>query len=121
MRMRYLRGLVVVALLGVANLGAAGKDALLADAVQRGDRPAVLTLLKTHADLNAPQGDGATALHWAAYLDDADTAALLIKAGARVDSSHNYGVTPLALANGNGNAAIIAQLLKAGADPNRAV
>ena len=121
MRMRCLRGLFLAALFGVFSLGAAGREALLADAVQRGDRQAALTLLKTHADVNAPQGDGATALHWAAYLDDAETTALLIKAGARVDSSNSYGVTPLALASGNGNAAIIDQLLKAGADPNRAV
>jgi ankyrin repeat protein len=121
MRMRCLRGLLLAALLGAFSLGAAGREALLADAVQRGDKPAVLTLLKTHADVNAPQGDGATALHWAAYLDDADTTALLIKAGARVDSTNNYGVTPLALASENGKASIISQLLKAGADPNRAV
>ena len=46
-------------------------------------RQAVLSLLKTHADVNAPQSDGATALHWAAYLEDADTTALLIRAGAK--------------------------------------
>ena len=120
MRMRCLRGLFLAALLGVFSLGAAGREPLLADAVQRGDRQALLTLLKTHADVNAPQSDGATALHWAAYLDDADTTALLIKAGARVDTPNNYGVTPLSLACGNGNAAVIDQLLKGGADPHRA-
>src|SRR6185369_215454 len=76
MRMRYLRGLWLAALLGVSTSGAApgaaAAEASLADAVQRGDIQAVLALLKTHADVNAPQGDGATALHWAAYLDDAD-------------------------------------------------
>ena len=121
MRMRRLRGLWLAALLGVSSLGAVGNDALLADAVQRGDRQAVLALLKARADVNAPQSDGATALHWAAYLDDADTTALLIKAGARADATNNYGVTPLALACGNGNAAVIDRLLKGGADPNRAV
>jgi ankyrin repeat protein len=121
MRMRRLRGLWLAALLCVSSPGAAGNDALLADAVQRGDRPAVLALLKARADVNAPQSDGATALHWAAYLDDADTAALLIKAGSRVDTTNNYGVTPLALACENGNAAVIDRLLKGGADPNRAV
>jgi len=118
MRMRCLLGLWLAAMLCISSLGAAVNDAPLADAVERRDNQAVLSLLKTRADVNAAQSDGATALHWAAYLDDAETASLLIRAGARVDTPNNYGVTPLALASGNGNAAIIDQLLKAGADPN---
>jgi ankyrin repeat protein len=121
MRMRCWRGRLFAAMLCVSTLGAASNDALLADAVQRGDKQAVLSLLKKRVEVNAPQSDGATALHWAAYLEDAETTALLIRAGAKVDSPNNYGVTPLALAAGNGDAAIIHQLLKGGADPNRAV
>jgi ankyrin repeat protein len=108
----------------VSTLGAAGPDngmAPLADAVQQRDKQAVLSLLKKRADVNAPQSDGATALHWAAYLEDADTTALLIRAGAKVDTPNNYGVTPLALASANGNAAVIGLLLNAGANPNGAV
>ena len=77
MRMRCARGLWFAAMLCVSSLGAAGNDAPLADAVQRGDQQAVLSLLKTRADVNAPQSDGATALHWAASLEDAETTALL--------------------------------------------
>ena len=121
MRMRCVRALCLAAVLGVSGLGAAGNDAPLADAVQRRDMQAVLALLKQQADVNAPQPDGATALHWAAYLADADTTALLIRAGARVDTPNNYGVTPLALAAANGHAAVLDQLIKGGADPNRAV
>jgi len=122
MRMRCLHGLSVAALLlGIAGVGAADNDSRLADAAQRGDRQTILSLLKTHADVNAPQRDGATALHWAAYLEDAETTGLLIQAGARVDTPNNYGVTPLALACSNGNARVIDRLLRAGADPNRAV
>ena len=118
-------------MLPVARLSAAGqgarpgpgivKGAPLADAVQHGDKKAVLALLKAHADVNAPQGDGATALHWAAYLDDAETTALLLGAGASAKTPNNYGITPLVLASKNGNVAIIDQLLKAGADPNGTV
>jgi len=118
-------------MLPVARLGAAGqsgrpgagivKGAPLADAVQHGDKKAVLALLKAHADVSAPQGDGATALHWAAYLDDVETTALLLGAGASAKAPNNYGITPLVLASKNGNAAIIDQLLKAGADPNGTV
>jgi uncharacterized protein len=120
MPMRRAHGLWLAAMLSVSGL-AAGTDAPLADAVQRRDNQVVLSLLKTRADVNAPQSDGATALHWAAYLEDAETTALLVRAGARVDTPNHYGVTPLALASANGNAAIIDQLLKAGADPNLAV
>jgi ankyrin repeat protein len=96
-------------------------EAPLVDAMQRGDKPAVLALLKKKVDPNATQPDGATALHWAAYLDDADATAKLIQAGAKVDVANDYGMTPLALAATNGNAAVIDLLLKAGADVNRGV
>jgi len=39
----------------------------LADAVQHGDAQGVQALLKNKVDVNAPQPDGATALHWAAW------------------------------------------------------
>ena len=49
-----------------------------------------------------------------------DTAALLTRAGARVNAANAYGVTPLALACLNGSAAMVGLLLEAGADPNLA-
>lgn len=90
----------------------------LADAVQRGDAQGVQALLKKKVDVNAPQPDGATALHWAAYRSDAESAAALIRAGANVSARNKYGVTPLALAADQGNAALLDLLLKAGAKPN---
>ena len=125
MRTRCLPGLWLAAVLSAASLVGAGDiaatDSLLADAVERRDKQAVLSLLKAQADVSAPQRDGATALHWAAYLEDAETAALLIRAGAQVNTPNHYGVTPLVLASQNGNAAVLEQLLKAGADPNGVV
>jgi ankyrin repeat protein len=50
--------------------------------------------------------------------DDLEMATLLIQAGANVKATTRYGVTPLALAATNGNAALIEKLLKAGADAN---
>ena len=115
-----LHGGLLLACFGVsgASLGAEESRAPLADAVQRGDRAAVRSLLRDQVDINAAQGNGATALHWAVYLDDTETTALLLRAGADVDAQNNYGVTPFALAARNGGAAIIAQLLAAGVDPN---
>ena len=124
MGIRCLPGLWLAAIFSVASLGAgdtARHDAPLTAAVKRRDRQAVMSLLKERADVNASQSDGATALHWAAYLEDAETTALLIRAGARVSTPNNYGITPLVLASGNGNAAVIEQLVKAGASPNGAV
>lgn len=110
--------LIVSLGMAAVSLGAAGNDAPLADAAQRGDTAAVLSLLEQQVDVNAAQGDGATALHWTVYLNDADTTALLIGAGANVSAPNNYGVTPLGLASKNGHAAIIEQLVEAGVDPN---
>ena len=104
--------------LDAAEQEAAGQEAALADAVQRGDRAAVAALLAQRVDVDAAQDDGTTALHWAAYLNDAETSAALIRAGARADAPNRYRVTPLALASQNGNTAIIEQLVAAGADPN---
>ena len=68
--------------------------------------------------MNAPQTDGATALHWAAYREDLAMVDLLLKAGANVKVANQYGSTPLSLAAENGNSAIVQRLLDAGADPN---
>ena len=48
-----------------------------------GDRDGA-PLLAEKADVNAPQGDGMTALHWAALNDDSQMAQLLLAAGANL-------------------------------------
>jgi ankyrin repeat protein len=90
----------------------------VADAAMAGDQRAVATLLAKRTDVNAPQADGATALHWAVYRDDLPMIDRLLAAGARVDAANRHGATPLALACINGSARAIERLLKAGADPN---
>ena len=119
-----LAALVAVAGMGVSaaqNAAAVQKGSPVADAMQRGDKQTVQALLKKKADVNAAQSDGATALHWAAYLQDAEATALLIRAGAKVETTNNYGVTPLVLAATSGNAAVVDLLVKAGANPNTPV
>src|SRR6185295_18643729 len=75
-------------------------------------------LLQRKADVNVPQIDGTTALHWAVRLDDLETVELLVRAGANVSAANRAGATPMQLAALNGNAAIVETLVKAGADPN---
>src|SRR5262245_39677602 len=107
---------VSVCLCGLAGLNLAAGTADVADAVMKGDKAALRSLLVKKADVNATQPGGATALHWAVYLDDIETVDALIKAGAKVDAVNREGVTPLQMASLYGNARIIERLLKAGAD-----
>jgi ankyrin repeat protein len=109
-----------IALTGLFAVGlhAARSNAPLADAAEEMDKAALRTLVAQHADVNAAQVDGMTALHWAAFRDDIEAAKLLVAAGANVKAANRYGVTPLSLACTNGDGTIVELLLKAGADPN---
>ena len=109
-----------VALYAAANLNAAG-DARLVEAVKNNNREAIQRLLKSRADVNVPEADGTTALHWAVRAGAADTVRLLLRAGAKAGAANRYGVTPLSLAATNGDAATIEMLVDAGADANGAL
>jgi uncharacterized protein len=116
------RAMVSVLAFGAAVLLTAASPARapespVADAVMRGDTAKVRQLLKQGADVNAAQGDGMTALHWAASRGDADQARMLIYAGARLDATtRNGSYTPLHLAARSGKAAAVKALIQAGAD-----
>ena len=84
-------------------------------------RTAVRALLKQGVDVNAAQGDGMTALHWAARQGDVELAQMLLYAGANVKATTRLGgYTPLIMAAQIGSAPMIETLLKAGADPKAA-
>jgi ankyrin repeat protein len=117
---RLIAGLSVLTL-AVAGAATAAEETTLADAAEQGQGKLVRTLLAEGADVNAAQVDGTTALHWAAYHDDLDTAKLLIEAGADANAANRYGVPALSLVATNGNAAFVQFLLDAGADPNTAL
>src|SRR5579863_390930 len=93
----------------------AGSEA--ADAAQNRDMDALRTLVKQHANVNTPQPDGTTALHWAAHWNDLDAVKLLIGAGADAKAANRYGATPLSEGVVLGSAAMVEALLTAGADP----
>ena len=105
-------------LIAPAAAGAAGLGADVAAAAEARNGALVGSLLEAGAEVNAPQPDGTTALHWAAYHNDTDTAELLVQAGADVNARNRYGIPPLSLACTNGSGALIGLLLGAGAEAN---
>src|SRR5688572_9599411 len=106
---------LIVAVTLSSSLSAAGPSDV-ANAAQSKDATAVRKLIKEGADVNGAQGDGMTALHWAALNGDAELASMLLYAGANVGAKTRIGgYTPLHLAAQIGNANVIAPLVAAGA------
>ena len=117
---RGLSGAVLIGALCVsAPMNAAREQAVVAEAAQQGDEGVVRAALEQGADVNAAQGDGMTALHWAALRDDAEVVRMLLAAGADVNATTRLnGHTPLLLAAEEGRAVVLTPLLQAGADVN---
>jgi hypothetical protein len=115
MRLRLsLNAVAIVAM--TALLSAAPSPSPVADAAMRGNRDAVRTLLQQGADVNAPQGDGMSALHWAADRGDADLTEMLVTAGANTGAVTRIGqYTPLHLASRAGSLPAVSALVAAGA------
>jgi uncharacterized protein len=111
--------LSLVAVLCCTTLMAAPvSDSPVADAAMRHDAAAVKTLLLQGGDVNAAQGDGMTALHWAALDGNVDLVKMLIYAGANLEATTRLGgYTALHLAAKNGRADVVEALLTAGASP----
>jgi ankyrin repeat protein len=113
----YALSLVVASI----TIVSAANDLPLIEAIKTRNAVAVQSLLKEKVDVNARQGDGATALHWAVHLSDANTVDLLLRAGARADAADDTGVTPLYLACLNRQGPLVERLLQSGANPNAAL
>jgi ankyrin repeat protein len=116
--MRILLNLLAVTGCLSATWAATGSDLRLLQAAKDNDIEAVRRLLRQKADANASQGDGATALHWAARVDNVAIADLLLRAGAHMNAANDDGATALYLACTNRSTAMVDRLLAAGADPN---
>jgi uncharacterized protein len=102
-------------------MGVDGPYSPLIQAVKDGDKVALRALIQKKVDVNAPEPDGTTALHWASYRDDVESADLLLRAGAKPNAANDLGVTPLWPASENGSSAMVKRLLQGGANPNAAL
>ena len=110
-----------VGALCLSTLMHAAVPATVIDAAMQGNKDALRALLKDGADVNTAQGDGMTALHWAATKNDVDLAKVLLYAGANLKATTRIGgYTPLLIASKSGNTAMIETLVGAGADANSA-
>jgi ankyrin repeat protein len=124
-RNKRTRTILSITLLGATFAYAAdlARDPSLAEAVKAGDRAVAIAMIdKAMSDkkvnVNAPEGDGSTALLWAAHNGDADLVDRLLKAGADPKARNDFGATPMSEAAFASNTAVIEKLLNAGADPD---
>jgi ankyrin repeat protein len=113
---RAIFAAVAVALSGL--IVSASTDLPLVQAVKNKDLTAVRALLKQRVDVNATEGDGTTALHWASHRDELGIADALLRSGARANAANDFGATPLHLACTNRSAPMVERLLAAGGNPN---
>src|SRR2546421_434961 len=82
-KMRPRPLLTSIALLGLPAFAATAADTRLVEAVKSGDRAAALALIAAKADVNTPEVDGTTPLHWAVHQSDVELVERLIRSGAR--------------------------------------
>ena len=71
-----------------ASSFAASGDVRLVEAVKSGGSSAAIALIAKRVDVNAPEVDGTTALHWAVHRSDVDLVDRLIRAGADVKAKN---------------------------------
>ncbi len=113
------RNLRLLCSIGVicAICGLSAADVAIADAAERGDVSAVRALLKQGTDVNTAQGDGMTALHWAAMNGDVELTRVLLGAGANTRAATRINrYSPLMLAARQGHGPVVKLLLDGGAD-----
>lgn len=78
----------------------------------------LLAIEKSADEINQPQRDGMTALHWAVFHQHPEAIERLLSAGADANVQNSYGVHPLLIACQGGDPAIVESLLKAPVDVN---
>ena len=111
---RLARTTFAVAVLALAATGVARAEESIVEAIKSGDRAAAMAMIG-HADVNKPEVNGTTPLIWAVHKGDVQLVDRLIKNGANVSATNNYGASALSEAAILGNVEILEKLLKAGA------
>ena len=102
-----LRAGLLLLTLGLMAFGPPPAVSPVADAASRSDVAGMKTLLRSGEDVNAAQGDGMTALHWAAEHGNPVIVEMLVYAGANVDGRTRIGgYTPLHIASRHGHASV---------------
>lgn len=91
-------------------------DESLIAAAKSEDTAAAIALIAGGADVDAPESDGTTALHWAVHFNDEPLIAKLIESGANATAVNDYGATPMSEAAVVGNIEVLEMLLDAGVD-----
>src|SRR6476646_3460201 len=114
MKRRFVSNAAVA--FGLSAILAAASSSPVADAAMKGDREALRARLKQGGDVSGAQGDGMSALHYAAERGDVEMTEMLVYAGANVGATTRIGqYTPLHLASQSGSAAVVQALVKSGA------
>jgi ankyrin repeat protein len=121
MTLRIFATAGIACLVAVASAGAADNATPVVAAARASDVAAVRLRISEKADVNAPESDGTTALHWAVQQSNRPMIDLLLGAGANPNAANRYGVTPLHIAAVNADAAVITALLDHHANPNLAL
>lgn len=117
MRGRQIAVWMLALLLAVTTTAAGEPVSALIAAAREGDEVAVRGLVDGHANVDARDAQGATALHWAVERNHPAIVEILLDGGATVDAANRHGITPLFLAAVNASPALVTRLLDAGANP----
>ena len=92
MTFRYWINVLLLTMFLAGSLAAAQTGKGLVTAIKNHDKSAIRSLLQQRTNVNATEVDGTTPLHWAAYLDDLETASLIVRAGGNVKAANRHGV-----------------------------
>lgn len=99
--------LPTAALVVLCSIATANAQSTLADLAENQQWEELTKALPKAKDVDSTQGDGMTALHWAAWHGHVDSVVALLNQQADIEATTEYQVTPLSLACERGHSSII--------------